>query len=108
MASYDIIEANRKDSIVYRHGAYTFRKDNDSHGVRYLRCVRYRDGCRARASIYLDSYTFSVIGEHEGHESTENQIEINEVVSKLKRRAEFSQGTLREIFYEQANQSEVV
>ena len=89
MASYDIIEGNRKDSIVYRHGAYTFRKDKDPHGVRYLRCVRYRNGCSARARIDLDSDTFSVIGEHEGHESTENQIEISKVISKLKRRAEF-------------------
>ena len=70
-------------------------------------CVRYRDGCSARARIDLDSVTFTIIGEHEGHESTENQIEISNVVSKLKRRAEFSQGTLREIFDEEANQSEV-
>ena len=107
MASYEIIESHRKDSTVYRHGANTCRKYKDSHGVRYLRCVRYRDGCSARARIDLDSDTFSVIGEHEGHESTEKQIEISKVVSKLKRRAEFSQGTLRETFDEEANQSEV-
>ena len=75
--------------------------------MRYLRCVRYRDGCSARARIDLDSDTFFVIGEHEAHESTKNQIEISKVVSKFKRRAEFSQGTLREIFDEEANQSEV-
>ena len=51
MASYEVIEGHRKDSIVYRHGAYTFRKDKDSHGVRYLRCVRYTDGSSARVRI---------------------------------------------------------
>ena len=88
MASYGIIEGLRKDSIVYRRGAYSFRK------------IRIPMAC-ARARIDI------VIGEHEGHESTEKKIEISKVVSKLKRRAEFSQGTLHEIFDEEANQSEV-
>ena len=54
----EIIEGHRKDSIVYRHGPYTFRKDNDSHGVIYLRCVRYSDGCSARAIINLIQIRF--------------------------------------------------
>ena len=95
MANYEII-GHRKDSVVYRHGAYTFRKDKDFHGVRYLRCVRYRDGCPARARIDLNSGAFSVFREHESHESTEEQVEIS-IMLKLKRRAETSQGTLREV-----------
>ena len=72
-----------------------------------MRCIKYRDGCPARARLDLESEVFSVIGEHLCPGSTENITEICKVVSRIKREADISQGTLREIFDEEVNQSEV-
>ncbi|KAI6658397.1 hypothetical protein LOD99_15199 [Oopsacas minuta] len=50
---------------------------------------------------------FHYLNEHDNHESTEREIEIMKVTSKLKRKSEYSQGSLREIFDDEVNQSEV-
>ena len=107
MASYEVMEGIRKDSKVYRNGSYNYRKDVDCIGVRYMRCIKYRDGCPARDRLDLESYVFSVSGENLCPGSTETQTEISKVVSRIKRKSEISQGTLREIFDEEVNQSEV-
>ena len=107
MANYETLEVNRKNSLLYRNGIYTYLKDQDTNGVRNLRCIKYKDGCSARAKINLDLNIFSLLKEHDNHESTERDIEVMKVKSSLKRRSEYSQGTLREIFDDEVNQSEV-
>ena len=107
MANYDVIEGIRKDSFIFIHGSYTYRKDKDYKGIRYLRCTKFRDGCSARARVCFHSNVFSIIQEHVNHETAETQVKITKVLSKLKRKAEDSQQSLREIFYEEANLSEV-
>ena len=52
--------------------------------IRYLRCIKYRDGCPARARLYLELDVFSVSGEPFCPGSTENQTEISKVVSRIK------------------------
>ena len=64
MTSYEVVEGFRKDSKVYHYGSYNYRKSKDCNGIRYLRCIKYRDGCPAYARLDLESYVFSVIGEH--------------------------------------------
>ena len=107
MANYDVIEGIRKDSSIFVHGSYSYRKDKDYKGIRYLRCTKFRDGCSARARICLHSNVFSIIQDHGNHETADTQVKITKVISKLKRKAEDSQQSLREIFDEEANQSEV-
>ena len=107
MARYEVMEGYRKDSKVYRNGSYNYRKDKDCNGVRYIRCIYYRDGCPASAILDLGSDVFSVSGEHLCQGSTKKQTEIIRVVSRIIRKSEISQGTLREIFDEEVNQSEV-
>ena len=84
--NYEIIEGCRKDSIVYSSGGYTYRKDIDVKGVRYLRCTKLREGCPARTKIYLDC--ISIIKEHESHDVSESKIEIIKVMSRVKRKAD--------------------
>ena len=107
MENYETLEGHRKSSLVYRYETHCFSKDKDQNGVRYLKCVKYKDGCPARAKLHLELNEFSVIKEHENHLSTERDIEILKVKSKLKRKSEYSQGTLRETFDNKVNQSEV-
>ena len=107
MTNYEILEGHRKGSLVYRNGTNIYIKDKDTNGVRYLRCDMYKDGCPARAKIHLESNYFSILQEHDNHESRKREIEVMKLTSKLKRKSEFSQGTLQQIFDEEVNQSEV-
>ena len=63
MANYETLEGHRKNSLLYRNGykSHFDLKDQDSNGVRYLRCIKYKDGCRARAKINLDLNIFSLL-----------------------------------------------
>ena len=61
----------------------------------------------ARAKINLDLNIFSLLKEHDDQESTERDIEVMKVKSSLKRRSEYSQGTLLKIFEDEVYQSEV-
>ena len=70
-------------------------------------CIKYRDGCPSRARLDLESDVFSVSGEYLCPKSKETQTEISKVVSRIKRKSEISQGTLRGIFDKKVNQSEV-
>ena len=107
MSNYEVIEGYRKDSSVYTNGGYAYKKDKDAKGIRYLRCTKFREGCPARAKICLNSNVLSIIKEHENHDDSESQIAVRIVLTKLKRRAEDSQESLRELFDEEANESEV-
>ena len=49
MVNYEIIEGCRKDSFIYVNGGYTYRKDKDVKGIRYLRCTEFNVGCPGRA-----------------------------------------------------------
>ena len=84
---------------------YTYRKDKEVEGVRYLRCTKFREGCPSRAKISLEF--IYIIKEHENHEASESKIEIRKVLSRVKRKAEHSQESLRELFDKEANESEV-
>ena len=64
MANYETLEGHQKNSLLYRNGIYTYLKDQDSNSVRYLRCIKYKDGCRARAKINLNLNIFSLLKEH--------------------------------------------
>ena len=88
MANYETLECNRKNSLLYRNGICTYLKDQDTNGVRYLRCIKYKDGCSAHAKINLDLNIFSLLKENGNHESTERDIEVMKVKSSLKRRSE--------------------
>ena len=105
MANYEIIEGCRKDSFIYVNGGYTYRKDKDVKGIRYLRCTEFKVGCRGRAKISSDM--ISITNEHKHHEESETNVEIRKLLTKVKRKAENSQGSLRELFDEEANESEV-
>ena len=96
MSNYEVIEGYRKDSSVYTNGGCTYRKDKDAKGIRYLRCTKFREGCPARAKICLNSSVLSIIKEHENHDESESEIAVRKVLTKLKRRAEDSQESLRE------------
>ena len=105
MAKYEIIEGCRKDSFIYVNGGYTYRKDKDVKGIRYLRCTEFKVGCPGRAKISSDM--ISITNEHKHHEESETNVEIRDLLTNVKRKAENSQGSLRELFDEEANESEV-
>ena len=107
MANYHVLEGNRRGSLVYRNGTHTYIKDKDSDGIRYLRCAKYKYGCPGRAKLDLNLDVFSMVRDHGNHESFERDIEVMNLKSKLKRKAEYSQGSLREIFDDEVNQSPV-
>ena len=103
MANYHVLGGNRRGCLVYRNGTHTYIKDKDSDGIRYLRCAKYKYGCPGRAKLDV----FSMVRDHGNHESFERDIEVMNLKSKLKRKAEYSQGSLREIFDDEVNQSPV-
>ena len=105
MANYEIIEGCRKDSFIYVNGGYTYRMDKAVKGIRYLRCTEFKVGCPGRAKISSDM--ISITNEHKNHEESETNVEIRKLLTKVKRKAENSQGSLRELFDEEANESEV-
>ena len=107
MANYDVLEGNRRGSLVYRNGTHTYIKDKDSDGIRYLRCAKYKYGCPGRAKFDSNLDVFSMVRDHGNYESFERDIEVNNLKSKLKGKAEYSQGSLREIFDDEVNQSPV-
>ena len=41
-----------KDSFIVVYGSYSYRKDKDHKGIRYLRCAKLRGGCNARAILF--------------------------------------------------------
>ena len=42
MANYGNVEGCRKDSSIYVYGGYTYRKDKDVNGIRYLDSLKSR------------------------------------------------------------------
>ena len=72
-----------------------------------MRCTKFREGCPARAKVCLNYNVLSIIKEHENHEESESEIAVRKALTKLKRRAEDSQESLRELFDEEANESEI-
>ena len=107
MYNYEVIEGSRKYSFVYANGGYTYRKGKDAKGIRYLRCTKFREGCPALAEVCLNSNVLSIIREHENHDESESEIAVRKVLTQLKRRAEDSEESLRELFDEEVNESEI-
>ena len=107
MANYHVLEGNWRSSLVYRNGTHTYIEDKDSDGIRYLRCAKYKYGCPGRAKLDLNLDVFSMVRGHGNHESFERDIEVMNLKLKLKRKAEYSQGSLREIFDDEVDQSPV-
>ena len=108
MSFYEIIEGARRGSHVYIRGSYVYTKEKDNGKYRYLKCVESRKGCPGRASIYLETDQFALTREHNDHQQvTDEKVEVLKLRTTLKRRAEISQGTLKQIFDEEANSSRV-
>ena len=108
MFFYEIIEGARRGSHVYISGSYVYTKEKDNGKYRYLQCVEFREGCPGRASIYLKTDQFALTREHNDHQQvTDEKVEVLKLRTTLKRRAEISQGTLKQIFDEEASSSRV-
>ena len=71
-----------------------------------MKCGEFRKGCPGRASLNLETGEFFDTKAHSEHQVTDEQIEVLQLKTNLKRKAENSQGTLREIFDEATNNSE--
>ena len=55
----------------------------------------------------ISSDMISITNGHANHEASETNVEIRKLLTKVKRKAECSQGSLRELFDEEANESGV-
>ena len=99
MCTYEVIEGYRKDSSANTNGGYTHRKDKDAKGIRY----EMPWSCQS----LLKFQCIVIIKEHENHDESESEITFIKVLPKLKRRAEDSQESVRELFDEEDNESEV-
>ena len=55
----------------------------DYKGIRYLRCTKFRDGCSARARLCLQSNEFSIIQEHNDHETAGHRLKLQRFYQNL-------------------------
>ena len=67
-----------------------------------------RQRVKHQLSVILSGNFLSIMNENEQHESSESQIEIRKVLSRIKRKAELSQKSHRELFDEETIVSGVV
>ena len=106
MSSYEIMEGNRKGSHVYFSGSYLYTKEKERY--RYFKWVEYRKGCPGRALIDLETDQLTITKAHNDHNQiTDEKVEVLKLKTTLKRKAETSQGTLRQTFDDEANSSMV-
>ena len=83
-------------------------KEKDRERYRYLKCVEFRKGCPGRASIDLETDNLTITKAHNNHHQvTDEKVEVLKLKTTLKRKAETSQGTLRQTFDDEANSSRV-
>ena len=106
MSTYKLIEGLRKGSQLCVSNSYLYVKDMDKNNHRYMKCAEFRKGCPGRASLNLETGEFSDTTAHDRHQVTDEHVEILQLKTSLKRKAENSERTLREIFDEETNKSD--
>ena len=107
--NYTIVDGARKDAKLYLHNSYLYTVHRSSTAVISLRCRYYSkpegllQPCKARAKIDRTTDVLQINGVHTcSPNATESQ--LLKMKTTLKRKAEVSPSSLRDIFDEVSNE----